>query len=221
MSEVIITVRGEHEARIFPEQAVARVTLRAEGPDRGRVVEQIAALASPLLDDLKSRKESGSLQDWSSEQVNIWASRPWAADGTQLGLVQYASLSLSATFTDFTTLSWWISEIAETEGVQIDGVAWQLTPETAASTEGQVAADAVRVAVDRATAYASAIGLTSVTPLEIADLGLLTRSEASAQPEMRMMKASFAADSGGAPPMEFHPQEIMVSAGVEARFTAR
>lgn len=222
MSDVIITVRGVHEARIAPEHARARLTVRAEGPERGPVVEKIAALATPIRDDLIARKAAGSLHDWSSERVAVWANRPWNADGNQLPLVHYASLEATAVFTDFTALSWWISELADREGVQIDGVEWLLTPETAKATEAEAAAHAVRVAIARATAYASAIERTTVTPLEIADVGLLTRGEAraSSASEMRMMKASFAMDAGAAPSMDFQPQDIVVTAAVEARFLA-
>jgi hypothetical protein len=38
----------------------------------------------------------------------------------------------------------------------------------------------------------------------------------------RMIKAeSFAADMGGGPAVEFQPEDIIVSAAVEARFSAR
>lgn len=221
MSDVTITVRGEHETKIFPERAVARLSVRAEGPERGGVVEQIASIATPVLEDLRTREDAGSVAEWTSEQVSIWASRPWAADGTQLALVQYASLNITATFADFAALSWWISELAEQAGVQVDGIEWELTPATRDTAEAEMAAGAVRVAVARATSYATAIGLASVTPIEIADLGLLTGGDAAPHREMRMMKASFAADAGGGASMEFHPQQIVVSAAVEARFVAR
>ena len=47
MSEVVITVRGEHEARVAPEEGVVHLSVRAEGPERGAVVERIASLADP------------------------------------------------------------------------------------------------------------------------------------------------------------------------------
>ena len=43
MSDVVITVRGEHEARIAPERAIAHLTVRAEGHERGVVVERMGA----------------------------------------------------------------------------------------------------------------------------------------------------------------------------------
>ncbi|BDV30936.1 SIMPL domain-containing protein [Microbacterium terricola] len=221
MSEVTITVRGEHRAFVAPEEAVAHLSVRAEGPDRGDVVERIAVLALPLREDLTAREEAGALADWSSQRVSVWADRPWNQDGKRLAPVHYASVEVSATFTDFAALSWWLSDVAEREGVQIDGVLWRLTPDTAARIEAEVAAQAVQVAVARATAFAGAIGLAAVEPTEIADLGLLSRADAAA-PEMRMAKA-FAADAmaGGAPVMEFQPEDIEVTAAVEARFRAR
>lgn len=223
MSEVTITVRGEHETRVLPEEAVAHLSVRAEGPERGAVVERIAALAAPLREELTTRKDAGGVTDWSSQRVSVWANRPWNNEGKQLALVHYASVEITATFTDFAALSWWISDVAERDGVQVDNVTWRLTPATAKSMEADVAAQAVQVAVDRATAYASAIGLASLTPLEIADLGLLTDASPGPAPAPKMMGAVAmgAMDSGGAPAVELQPEDIVVTAAVEARFSAR
>lgn len=224
MSEVIITVRGEHEARIAPEQGVAHISVRSEGPERGAVVERIAAVSTPLRDDLTARKTAGTVVEWSSQRVSVWSNRPWNTEGKQLAPVHYASVSVTATFDDFAALSWWVGDVAARDGVQVESVQWRLTPATRKATEADVAANAVRVAVDRATAYAAAIGLSAVTPLEIADLGLLTHESASAGPEPEMMKAvrgMAAMDSAGAAPtVEFEPEDIVVTAAVEARFTA-
>ena len=223
MSEVTITVRGEHETRVLPEEAVAHLSVRAEGPERGAVVERIAALAAPLREELTTRKDAGGVTDWSSQRVSVWANRPWNNEGKQLALVHYASVEITATFTDFAALSWWISDVAERDGVQVDNVTWRLTPATAKSMEADVAAQAVQVAVDRATAYASAIGLAALTPLEIADLGLLTDASPGPAPAPKMMRAVAmgAMDSGGAPAVELQPEDIVVTAAVEARFSAR
>lgn len=222
MSEVTITVRGEHETRVAPEEAVAHISIRAEGPERGTVVEKIAAVAAPLREDLTTRKDAGGPSDWSSQRVSVWANRPWNNEGKQLALVHYASVEITATFTDFAALSWWISDVAERDGVQVDNVTWRLTPATAKATDAEVAAQAVKVAVDRATAYAAAIGLATLTPLEIADLGLLTDGSAGPAPAPRMMRAMAmsAMDSSGGPTVELQPEDIVVTAAVEARFAA-
>ncbi|MBM3715919.1 MAG: SIMPL domain-containing protein, partial [Actinobacteria bacterium] len=38
MNDVVITVRGESERRVTAEQAVVRIAVRADGPERGPVV---------------------------------------------------------------------------------------------------------------------------------------------------------------------------------------
>ncbi|MFC8682622.1 SIMPL domain-containing protein [Microbacterium ureisolvens] len=224
MSDVVITVRGEHETRIAPERAIAHLTIRAEGPERGAVVERMAGLTEPVRDDLISRKTAGTVAEWTSQRVSVWSERPWNNEGKRLAPVHYATVDFSVTFTDFAVLSWWAGEVAEREGVQLGWIEWKLTPETRAAVERDVATEAVRVAVARATAYASALGLEKVTALELADVGLLTeqsRTESAPAPRMLMAKASFAADAGGAPAVQLQPEDIVVSAAVEARFAAR
>lgn len=220
MSEVTITVRGEHEARIAPEHAIAHVSASVDGAERGAVVERIAALVGPVRDDLTARKASGGIADWTSQRVSVWADRPWNSEGRQLDLVHHASVELRATFTDFMLLSDWLSDMASREGMQVGSVSWELAPETRARVEREVATQAVSVAVERATAYAEAIGRATLTPVEIADLGLLTDGVAPAGGAMQMMKASMGRDAVGSAMAEFHPEDIVISAGVEARFRA-
>lgn len=223
MSDVVITVRGEHETRTAPERAVAHLTVRAEGPERDVVVERMAALSEPVRDDLAGRKADGTVHDWTSQRLAVWSERPWNNDGRRLAPVHYATVDFTATFTDFAALSWWAGDIATLEGVQLGWIDWQLTPDTRASTERDVATEAVRVAVTRAEAYAAALGLERVTPLEIADVGLLSRHDhPETGPRPMMARAAFAADSAGAgPAVQLQPDDIVVSAAVEARFMAR
>jgi len=224
MSDVVITVRGEHETRIAPERAIAHLTIRAEGPERGAVVERMSALTEPVRDDLAARKSAGTVTEWTSQRVSVWSERPWNNEGKRLAPVHYATVDFSVTFTDFAVLSWWAGEVAERDGVQLGWIEWKLTPETKASVERDVATQAVGVAVARATAYAGALGLANVTALELADVGLLTQPgapEAAPAPRMMMAKASFASDTGGGPAVQLQPEDIVISAAVEARFAAR
>ena len=221
MSEVIITVRGESERRVAPERAVAHVTATGDGPERGAVVERIAALAEPVRTDLDARKSAGRIADWSSQRVSVWADRPWNNEGRQLDLVHHASVELTATFTDVLALSDWLNEIAATEGLQVGTVEWQLTPETRARVEREVATDAVAVAVARARAYAGAIDRSAVEPLQIADLGLLGGSSPEPPAPRMFARAAMTMDgTGAAPAVDFRPDDILVTAAVEARFRA-
>jgi uncharacterized protein YggE len=222
MSDVTITVRGENEARIAPERATIRVSVRCEGPQRAAVVEQVRRLAEPLRSSITERQQAGGVADWSSKRLAVRAERPWNTEGKRLAPVFHASIDFSATFRETSELSIWVSDISAWDGVEVGWVDWHLTPETRANAEREVAASAVGVAVARAEAYASALGLGSVTPSEIADVGLISRAEAAPAPQM-MMKARGAAFAAAdsAPAMEYEPEDIVISATVEARFTAR
>lgn len=219
MSDVIITVRGESETLVRPERATAHVTVTADGPERGAVVDRVSAIAQPLRADLDARQVAGAVDDWTSQRVAVWSDRPWNSEGRQLDLVHHASVELTATFGDVVQLSDWVDSLVTTDGVQVGGVAWDLSPETRARVEREVATRAVAVAVERATAYAQAIGRESVTPVEIADVGLL---DDGARPEAapRMFARAMAMDAGAAPAVEFRPDDIRVTAAVEARFRA-
>lgn len=217
MSDVTITVRGESQTTVLPERAVAHVTASADGPERGTVVERVSALSEPLRADLTALAGAGTLTDWASARMSVWADRPWNNEGKQLELVHHASVEFSATFTDPLALSEWLNAIAATDGLTVGAVEWQITPETRMRIEREVATEAVAVAVARANAYAAAIGRHDVQPTEIADLGLL--GSASAPPARLMAKAAAFDTAGSA--VQFRPDEIVVSAGVEARFVAR
>jgi uncharacterized protein YggE len=221
MSEVTVTVRGEHEARVAPERATVRVAVRADGPERGAVVDRVMRLAEPLRDSITTRAAADTVVEWTSKRLSVRAERPWNNDGKRLAPVYYASIDFTATFADASELSLWVSDISPWDGVEVGWVDWHLTPETRARVEQDVAAHAVGVAVTRAETYARALGLTDVTALEIADVGLISagRPEAGA-PLMKARGAvAFAADT--TPAMEFEPEEIRISATVEARFLAR
>ncbi|ALJ20016.1 SIMPL domain-containing protein [Microbacterium sp. No. 7] len=218
MSDVIITVRGSHQTRIAPELGVAHVSAVAEGPERGPVVEALAAIAQPVRDDLAARKAADTIVDWSSERVTVWAERPWNSEGRQLAPVHHGRVDLTATFDDTMALSDWLNGLAARDGIQIGTVDWQLSPGTRARVERETATAAVAVAVARAEAYAAAIGRDDVTPIEIADLGLLSSGVAHPEgaPMMRMAMAASASDSA----IEFRPDDIVITSSVEARFRA-
>jgi uncharacterized protein len=214
MSEVVITVRGESERRVAAERAVVRVTVRADGSDRGPVVERAQDRARTVQDGLVAHQRSGEVSDWSSGRVSVWSERPWNEHGAQLPLVHHANVELTATFVDAGALSWWLGDVAESDEVQIADISWRLSPETRMQVERDVASAAVHVAVERAEAYADALGLASVVPLEIADAGLLaTRPE---PPTPRLMAAA----GGAGPAFSVQPTDIVVSSTVEGRFRA-
>lgn len=221
MSDVIITVRGFDEARVAPEQAVAHVTATADGTVRPDVVERVGAIAEPVQSALTGLHKAGTVSQWTSARMSVWSERPWNADGNQLPPVHHASIDVTATFASVDALSEWLNALAGRDGIQVGTIEWGLTPATRVRIEREVATAAVAVAVERASAYAQAIGRPTITPIEIADLGLIGSSQQGApMAEARMMKASASMDSAGGG-ANLRPDVIVVSAGVEARFSAR
>jgi uncharacterized protein YggE len=218
MSEVIITVRGEHELRVAPERATVRLSVAFDGPDRADAVERTLAAAEPVRTGLEARRSSTAVTEWTSQRLSVYADRPWNSDGRRLAPVYRASIDFTGTFADFSELSVWVTELTAQDGVSIGAIDWHLTPETEAEVEREVATRAVGVAVSRARAYAEALGLTTVTPLEIADRGLISEGAPVMPKAMMARSAAIAMDSG--PSLEFQGEEITVSATVEGRFAA-
>ncbi|MFT4157874.1 MAG: SIMPL domain-containing protein [Microbacterium sp.] len=220
MTEVTITVRGEHEARVAPERATVSITVRAEGPERASVVDSVLRLAAPVRASITDRKDSGSVLEWTSTNLSLRAERPWNSEGKRLAPIFYANVDFTATFSEASELSVWVSDISPLEGVEIGWVHWHLTSQTSTDLEREVASAAVGVAVTRARTYAEALGFTEVTPLEIADTGLITTGQPAPVPMLKARGAgTFASDV--APVMQYEPEEIVISATVEARFLAR
>jgi uncharacterized protein YggE len=220
MSDVTITVRGQSEERIAPERATVRVSVRADGPDRAVVVEHALGLAEPLRAGLVERSDAGTIAEWTSQRLSVRAERPWSSDGKRLAPVYYAPVDFTATFTEASELSVWVSDISAWEGIEIGWVDWHLTPETRDRVEREVAASAVGVAVTRAEAYAGALGRSTVVPVEIADVGLISSGQQAPQVTAFKARGAAFAAADSSPSMEYEPDEIVVSATVEARFTA-
>jgi uncharacterized protein YggE len=219
MSDVIITVRGEHELRVAPERATVHLSVALDGADRQTVVDRTLSLAAPVRESIVSREQSGTVAAWSSQRLSIQADRPWNNEGRRLAPVYRASVDFTATFADLSEMSLWSTEVSGWDGVTIGYVDWHLTRETEAEVEREVATQAVGVAVSRARAYAQALGLQNVTALEIADRGLISEAASPAPMQAKAMRGA-AFDMASAPAMEFQGEEISVSATVEARFAA-
>lgn len=219
MSDVIITVRGEHELRVAPERAKVHLSVTMDGPDRAAVVERTLAASTPIRAGLEKREAEGSIVEWTSQRMNVIAERPWNNEGKQLDPVHRATVDFTATFSDISEMSLWATEVSVADGVNLGYIDWHLTAETEAEIEREVATQAVGVAVARAKAYAQALGLQHVRPLELADRGLISENAGPVQAKA-LRAGAMMMDAASSPAMEFQGEEIRVSATVEGRFAA-
>lgn len=149
--------------------------------------------------------------------IRTWSNRPWNNEGKQLPLVHHASVGVEVKFRDFAALSRWVGQhVAEIEGFRVAQVKWTLTEKQRATLLADVRTHAVRDAVTRAQHYADALGLGAVAPVAIADAGMLNTTPESG-PQAAYLRAG---PAGGAPVAELVPEDIEVSATVDARFVA-
>lgn len=220
------TVRGSHIAYQSPERGTVRATLGFEGPALKPVYDKVVSDLDAVKQSIQAlhNPEHGPVTWWATKHIRTWAERPWNKDGKQLPLVHHASISLEVKFRDFTRLTDWVGRhVTTTQGFRLDGVVWALTENNRQDLEKAVRTRAVQDASRRAQEYADALGLGQVQPVAVADAGMLSiglspMNGGGASPYARV--ASMAKDSSGSGELELSPEDIEVSAEVDARFIA-
>ena len=162
---------------------------------------------------------SGPVTWWSSEQVRTWAHRPWNKDGKQLPLVHSAVVEFDVKFSDFSAMSTWVRTAVDHAGATLSRIEWALTTAHRDALTVDVRSRAVADATTKAQAYAAAIGLTTVRALAVADAGMLGEGLHPIAPQGLAYARAGSADAGGAD-LQFAPQDIAVTAEIDARFLA-
>jgi uncharacterized protein len=216
-----ITVRGTFAAFQAPERGTVHATIAFEGPamepvyDRvARDLEAVKASVTPL-----KTGDHGPVTWWSAQQMRTWSTRPWNKDGIQLPLVHHASVGIEVKFRDFSALSRWVGQhVANTDGFSVSRVEWTLTSKRRTELQRQARTRAVEDAVVRAQQYADALGLGKIRPVAIADAGMLGDGLHPESGGGATYMRAVAAAPGGGPDVELIPEDIEVSAVVDARF---
>lgn len=217
----IITVQGSFTAWYPAERATVRLAVAFDGPRRPEVLDAATRNLQTVISSIKElhHPDDGPVTWFSSDRIRIWAQRPWNKEGKQLAPVHHAAINVTVKFKDFDALAEWIARVAEVEGVQVNGIDWTLTQARRTALTTEVRSRAVKDAADKARVFAQAIGLGHVSAVAIADPGMLgVRGDGDA-PAPAMMRAA-AAHGGGGATLDFTPEDIQVSASVDARFEA-
>ena len=223
MTDTTITVQGRFTAYYPAERATVEVSIHHENAERQAAFDATIASAGivrELVTTLHS-PDSGPVTWWSSETAQVWAEKPWNNEGVQLPPVFHARLTFTVKFSDFSALGQWIESVSDVSGVSVDGIAWALTDARRAGLTAEVRSRAVKDAVAKASVYAQSIGLGSVSAVAIADPGMLgdqvhSGATSEAPGMMRMNKTT----ALGEPTLSLKPDDIEVSATVDARFIA-
>ena len=222
MTETTISVQGHHSAWYPAERATAVVSIGFDGPDREPVFEAATASLAAVRETVEGLHDAvaGPITWWSADSVRVWSQRPWNQDGVQLDPVHHAALDLTAKFKDFEALSRWIEAVVAIPGAGISSVEWSLTESRETSVLAEVRSRAVKDAVSKASVYAQSIGLGSVTATAIADPGMLGDAGSTSAPQFDRMMMKSGIGSAEAS-LALKPEQIEVSASVDARFVAR
>ena len=212
-----IAVTGHAEERIAPELGAVTLSVGGSGAARDDVYGRTSAAHERLLAAVRELEASGVLEKWSADQLRVWSYRPWNNEGRQLPVVHQASADVEVVFRDLGRLGEWVGDTAGSDELTIGGIDWRLTDATRTRVQETAQRAAVADAVAKAQVYASALGLGTPVPVELADHGMLS-SQPTPMPKAMMMRA--VADMGGGAPTEFAPQDLVIEASVDARFTA-
>ena len=222
MSDVEITVRGSHR-RLHPaERGTVHARVALEGAEPATVYDAVVRSVGQVHASINTIHDParGPVTWWSAQDVRTWAQRPWNKDGVQLPRVHHARTDLEVKFRDFGRLSKWLREMSKVTGFVVDRVAWSLTEVRRAELGQAARAGAVADAREKATAYAAALGLGDVWPLEIADAGMLY-GDRRAEGDESVSFARAAAFGGAAEAdLALVPEDVEIRATVDARFTA-
>ncbi|MEI5672260.1 MULTISPECIES: SIMPL domain-containing protein [unclassified Nocardioides] len=219
MSETVITVQGSHDAFHPAERATVTVSVGFEGPERAAVVARTTDGTNKLVAGIRLRHhpEAGPVTWLATDRLRVWSRRPFNDKGEQKPLVHHAQTTTRAKFRDFEELARWVEAAATYPGVGIDGLEWALTEQTKRGAVQSVRARAVEDARRKAQEYADALDLGPVRCVALADPGMLG-DHSSAQSGATGIAYSRAAKAAEPDGLSFTPEDIAVSASVDARF---
>ncbi|MFF8807008.1 SIMPL domain-containing protein [Streptomyces omiyaensis] len=209
-----VTVRGEGRLEVDPELARIRLTVSARGADRAAVLAELTRRNAEVLELLRARGPAVGRVETGS--FSIAPEQPRRGRGEQVRAYR-GRVGIDAELTDFTVLGELVPELADRDRTEVDGPWWELRPDSEAYAQARRLA--VAEAVQRARAYAEALGTSLGSLLELSDAGL---------PEPGMPRgggfapvmAGYASEEGGAAlSLDLEPQRRTVTAEVVARFT--
>jgi uncharacterized protein YggE len=214
-----ITVAGVAEIEQAAELGTVRLTVGTDGPDREGVVDEAADIHAAITTEIRTlEQEDGSpVTAWASNGIVVSSSRPWNQDGRQLPLVHSANADISVTFDDAARLSAWLGPISLRDSVTVNAVEWSLTDATTEAVTADVRVKAIKSAVRAAATYAAALALSGLTPVAVADPGLLDPTAPQPGFAATPMSSSLRMKSA-APTTDFAPQPITIAATVHVRF---
>ena len=224
MTETIITVQGRFSAFYPAERATVEVSVHHEAPKRQTAFDATTAASEVVRENIEALHDPavGPITWWASDSVQVWNEKPWSNEGKQLPTVFHARVGFTAKFSDFAALTRWIEAVSSVPSVTVGSIDWALTEARTTGVTAEVRSRAVKDAVAKASVYAQSIGLGTVKAVAIADPGMLGDQVhgGGGSPEVAVMRAKSSDTGSSEPGLSLKPEDIEVSAVVDARFVA-
>jgi uncharacterized protein YggE len=224
MTETTITVQGRFSAFYPAERATVEVAVHHEAGRRQAAFDATTKAAAVVRTAIEALHDpaAGPVTWWASDSVQVWNEKPWNTDGKQLPPVFHARVTFTAKFSDFAALARWIESVSSVDSVTVSSISWALTEARTTGVTAEVRSRAVKDAVAKASVYAQSIGLGTVTAVAIADPGMLgDQVHGNGPAEAGFLRATKMSGGGSEPALSLKPEDIEVSAVVDARFIAR
>lgn len=211
-----VAVRGEARLEVDPEIARIGITVTARGTDRRSALDDLTRRNNTVLDLVKSYGEPVEKLETGAFSITPELTRHGRGERVR---AYHGTVHITAELNDFTALGELTTRLADLDLTRVDGPWWALRPTSPA--HGEARRQAVLEAVQRARAYAHALGADLAALVELADLGAENAAPlAMAAPAGAYRSMTFAgAEEEAAAPLDLEPQRQTVYAQVNARFT--
>jgi uncharacterized protein len=208
---VTISVRGESHVDVPPELGTVHLAVRATDRDATTAYERVLRRTADLSAELTNLHESGLVLRWSVDPVSRWEDH----EPTSSRRLHEVRQTVRFTMPNREHIADWLSTSADDDSLEIHGVDWSLTDETTHRLLREVRAAALSDARARAQDYADAAGLGRPQLTALSDTGLLDGAGGA-----ELFGARLRSGSGDDLGQSVRPEDIRVTAEVEARFTA-
>jgi len=235
MQTLIVNVTGTSMLSRRAERAVVNISVSSTGPDQTQVTRDVTETSKYIqssLRELSPKAESGlaapgaPITHWSMSSLSTGSYYVWLSDKDQNGVQRKersysANIGFEIKFADFAKLGAACTDLANLPHVSIRNIDWRLTDATKASLVGQSRKLAVEDAVAKAKDFASAVGKTKVTAVEIdhessSSYATMGFGGGAAVRGRAMLGESHAQEEE----LKFEPEEVELNCSVRVKFEA-
>lgn len=221
---VTITVTGHAERSIAPNRCVVQLNIEFDAGTRAEAADATTASAAAFSDVIRAleKETAGPLRRWSLDQVQHSRYRPYHPQGKKLPWNYRSTATATVTFRDLDAVASFVDRASAIEGVNVTHLEWKLTRTAHAKAVSRVRDLAVRDALAKARGYTRSLGCKRIEAVALADPGMLNAGQRPdfGTPVMRAMAASAPLQDAERSAIELTPENLRITADVEARFEA-